>query len=166
MNLWGRKPSLSLEMFKLAVDSAYEHMIITDADGMIQYANSSASRITGYSYDEIIGNNPRLWGGQMDPKFYQAMWKRIKYDQLTFEGEILNKRKNGELYMAWSTISPIFSKWNKLVGFVGMERDITKEKEQIVIKDKLEKLNKFMVGRELKMVELKQKIKKLEAEKK
>ncbi len=114
-----------LSKFKRAVENASSHIIITDPEAKIVYANEAAYRITGYSHEEMIGNNPRLWGGQMGKEFYQKMWQQIKFEKKPFRSEIRNKRKNGELYTAIMTISPILDEKNNLLGFIGLEDDIT-----------------------------------------
>ncbi len=117
------------EVFKLPVKSAFNHIIITDVEGVVIYANSAVERITGYSHDEIIGSTPRLWGQQMTQDFYKKLWHIIKIDKKAFAGEITNKRKNGELYIARAIISPILDNENNLIGFIGTEEDITQKKE-------------------------------------
>lgn len=121
--------SVNSEVFKLAVKSAFNHIIITDIDGTVLYANEAVERITGYSQKEIIGNNPRLWGQQMPPEFYEELWKVIKEDKQTFSGELKNKRENGEVYDAKAIISPIMDENDELIGFIGTEEDITRQKE-------------------------------------
>jgi PAS domain S-box-containing protein len=121
------KMTADLQIMKLAVDSTYNQVIITDIDGRITYANKSTERITGYTGEEIIGNNPRLWGTLMDKVFYQNMWHTIKDLRKPFSAEIRNKRKDGQEYDVVVTISPITDKNNQLVGFVGVEADITVE---------------------------------------
>lgn len=116
------------QVFKLAVQSAFNHIIITDTEGIVLYANSAAERITGYTQKEILGNTPRLWGGLMAQKFYQKMWNEIKEKKKPFEGELKNIRKNGEEYDAKAIISPIMD-GEDLLGFIGTEEDITQEKE-------------------------------------
>lgn len=113
----------------VALDNASDHVIITDPDGIILYVNKAAEKLTGYSQGEMIGNRPSLWGNQMPKEFYEKMWKTIKVDKKDFEGQITNKRKNGEEYVAAATISPVLDKNSNVAFFVGIERDITKEKE-------------------------------------
>jgi two-component system phosphate regulon sensor histidine kinase PhoR len=116
-------------IFQLAVKNAFNHIIITDADGKIVYANSAVERITGYTTEEVIGKTPRLWGGQMSLAFYKKMWHRIKVEQKPFEGEISNVRKNGTPYIAHSIVSPVLDDKGALIGFIGTEEDVTKQKE-------------------------------------
>jgi PAS domain S-box-containing protein len=98
-----------LSKFKLATDSASDHIIITDVDGKILYANKVVEKLTGYSLNEIIGATPRLWGGLMDQEFYKNFWKVIKIDKKPFIGEIKNLRKGGIEYFALATVSPILN---------------------------------------------------------
>ncbi len=118
-----------LQKFKLAVENASDHIIITDANGIILFANKGVEKITGYSLNEVIGKRPSLWGKQMPKEFYENLWKTIKQDKVPFIGEVTNRRKNGELYIAESNISPILNSRGDVVFFVGIERDITKIKE-------------------------------------
>lgn len=126
------KSSVELRKFKEAADSAYDHIIITDPEGIILYANDAVEKITGYKKKEIIGKkagSKDLWGGLMPKEFYKKMWKTIKIDKKSFVGQIENRRKNGQRYFALSTISPVLNSSDKVDFFVGIERDITKEKE-------------------------------------
>ncbi|MDO8668752.1 MAG: ATP-binding protein [Candidatus Buchananbacteria bacterium] len=121
-----------LEKFELAVDSAYDQIVITNPDGLILHANKSIERITGFKLKEVLGRkvgSRELWGGQMGPDFYKKLWKTIKIDKKTFSGELINHRKNGDNYNVLVRISPVLDDKNRVVYFVGIERDITKEKE-------------------------------------
>lgn len=121
-----------LEKFKLAVNEASDHVIITDSEGIILYANKAVEKITGFSNLEVIGKkagNGELWGGLMDKVFYKKLWKTIKIDKKNFTSEVNNKRKNGEKYVVMSTITPIIDEKGGVQFFVGIERDITHEKE-------------------------------------
>ena len=118
-----------LQKFYEAVEGAAEHILITDADGYILYANKAAEDTTGYSLQEMVGQRPSLWGKRMDKSFYEKMWKTIKIDKKSFHDEISNRRKNGESYIADLRISPIVDNHGTVKFFVGIERDITKEKE-------------------------------------
>jgi PAS domain S-box-containing protein len=118
-----------LERYKLALDNASDHIVISDKDGKIVYANKAASKITGYSRDEIIGTTPRLWGGQMPKEFYEKFWYTIKEEKKSFQGEVTNRRKNGEVYDAEIKVAPVLNNQGAVEFFVGIERDITHEKQ-------------------------------------
>jgi len=159
-----------LAKFKLALDSNNSHVIITDADGFIVYANDSVTRLTGYNREEIIGKTPRLWGKQMPGDFYTKFWDTIKNKRQVFRGEVTNRRKSGELYIAEAIVSPIISQDGELLGFVGAELDVTDRKKSEENKqkhtDEVEKLNDLMVDREIKMIEMKKELDKFMVKKK
>jgi PAS domain S-box-containing protein len=118
-----------LKNFKLAFENASDHIIITNPDGAIIYANKASKETTGFYPEELIGKTPRSWGRQMPPEFYQKLWQTIKTKKTIFTEEIANVRKNGEKYIAELHISPILDSENNIKFFVGIERDITKAKE-------------------------------------
>ncbi len=119
-------------VFRTAIECSYNHTVITDIDGIILFANKAAEKTTGYSFQEMRGNTPRMWGHQMKLDFYEKLWNTIKQNKKSFKGEIINKRKNGQIYTALATISPIFHTDGNITGFIGIEEDITgiKETEQ------------------------------------
>lgn len=117
--------TLSLENFRLAAESANDHIVITDADGVILFANAAAAQITGYSVKEIIGATPKLWGGLMPESFYAHLWDTVKVHQQPYAGELTNRRKNGETYTAELHISPVIAKNGQVELFIAVERDIT-----------------------------------------
>lgn len=119
----------TLRRFKLAVDKASDHIIITDDTGKILHANQAVQRITGYKPEEIIGKTPSLWGRQMPAGFYKEFWNRIKKEKKPFTGEINNMRKGGTPYTAEITVTPILNKQGEVVNYLGIERDITEKKE-------------------------------------
>lgn len=122
-------PMRNFEYFKLVAEHASDHIILTDREGVILYANKAAEKITGYTVREIIGSRPSLWGRRMSSEFYRKLWRVIKDEQKTFVGEIENQKKNGETYLARVTITPVVEN-GKAKFFVGVEHDITEEKEK------------------------------------
>ena len=125
-----------LAKFKLAVEGASEHIVISDSNGKILYANPAASKITGYSQSEIIGNTPALWGGNMSKEFYQNMWDVIKNKRQVFVSEVKNRNKSGTVYDAEIHIAPVFDQKKNALYFIAIERDITQEKQLKEIKDR------------------------------
>ncbi|MEI7451942.1 MAG: ATP-binding protein [Candidatus Falkowbacteria bacterium] len=118
-----------LEKFKLAVDNASDHIVITDPEGIVIYANKMVEKITGYSRAEVIGTKAgKLWNMPMSLDFYKKLWDTIKNKKTTFTGELNNRRKNGEVYDATASISPALDKNKNILYFIGIERDITNEK--------------------------------------
>lgn len=121
--------SLADSFFRSAVESAFNHIVITDPDGKIVFANKAVERITGYSQKEIMSQTPRLWGGHEKPEVYKKFWHTIKVEKKVFEGEFHNQRKNGEIYIAHAVVTPILDEKGEILGFIGTEEDVTKAKE-------------------------------------
>lgn len=136
----------SNSIFKDVVDQSANHVVLTDANGIVIYANRSAEELTGFSFDEMKGQTPRLWGGLMDKEVYKSFWKQVKFDGKPFEGEFRNIKKNGEMYDVFATVSPIFDKDKNLIGFMGIEVDITESKR---IKDELKKMTDLMIDKNI-----------------
>jgi PAS domain S-box-containing protein len=121
-----------LEKFRLAVENASDHIVITDSNGILLYSNKGTENITGFSSSEVVGSkcgSKENWGGMMDRDFYRKLWKTIKTEKKSFSGEMQNKRKDGSTYVASVNISPVLNDKKEVLFFVCIERDITKEKE-------------------------------------
>lgn len=135
-------------MMRAIMDSK-SHTIITDANGKIIFANPKAEQSTGYKFSEMCGNTPRLWGGMMSSNFYQTLWKN-KQQIGGFDGELVNRRKDGTLYTVMAHISPITTGKSQVVGYIGTEEDITLVREQQskmeLQNDQLQKMNKAIVN--------------------
>ena len=111
-----------------ALESIGDSVLITGADGLIQYVNPAFERITGYSRAEVLGRNPRLLqSGQHDRAFYRRMWQTLA-DGKTWQGEFVDKRKDGGLYDAEATISQIRDAAGQAIGYVGVQRDVSDRK--------------------------------------
>lgn len=123
------KNSIAPETYRTAVENAPIHIILTDEKGIVTYANQAVTKITGFTPEEIIGQTPSLWGKQMNPDFYQLFWKTISTDKKLFEGRLVNKRKNGERYIAYARVAPVLDSHNNIQGYVGIEQDITQQIE-------------------------------------
>ncbi|MCA9363766.1 PAS domain S-box protein [Candidatus Kaiserbacteria bacterium] len=121
-----------LRKFKLALDQTSDQVMITDIDGKVLYANQGVARLTGYDLSEVLQHtvwNGELWESPMDRAFYTNLWKTIKKKKQTFTGEVTNKRKDGTEYITALTISPVSSGGDDEQYFIGIERDITEEKQ-------------------------------------
>ncbi|MFO8003628.1 EAL domain-containing protein [Thioalkalivibrio sp.] len=108
-----------------AFESAAEGVIITDANARILYVNRAFTTITGYSEDEVLGKNPSLLSsGRQDRAFYEAMWATIEETGL-WQGEIWNRRKNGEVYPGWLTINSVHDENGRVSNYVAVFSDVT-----------------------------------------
>lgn len=114
-----------------AIQSSSHHIVITDINGVVLLANSAAEKITGFKFSEMKGQTPRLWGGLMPTPFYKKLWGS-KLHGFTINGEIVNRRKDGSLYLVMSHIAPIKDKSGKILGFIGTEEDITEDRQREV----------------------------------
>ena len=110
-------------------ESTAEGVMITDTRQRITAVNRAFSEITGYSEAEAIGQSPRLLAsGQHDSAFYAGMWHQLSLDG-HWQGEIWNRRKNGELYPEWLTISAVRNPAATITHFVGVFADISTLKQ-------------------------------------
>ncbi|NNU94278.1 EAL domain-containing protein [Geobacillus sp. NFOSA3] len=108
-----------------------ESIIITDAQNRILFVNPAFEIVTGYSAEEVIGKNPRiLQSGMHDKQFYKKMWNDIKQHGV-WKGEIWNKRKDGELYLEWLTISAVKDRKGNVTNYVAIFSDITEHKRNV-----------------------------------
>ena len=106
----------------------HEGIMITDASRNIIRVNKAFEEITGYSAEEIIGINPRiLKSGRHDDKFYASMWDSINTTG-TWQGEIWDKRKDGEIFPKWLSITATKGRDGKVTNYVSMHTDITERK--------------------------------------
>jgi diguanylate cyclase (GGDEF)-like protein/PAS domain S-box-containing protein len=118
-----------LSLMSLVFKNSKEGIIITDEKSNILEINNSFIYATGYTQDEIVGKNPSvLQSGWHDEEFYRNMWDKIeKYG--FFEGEVTNRRKNGESYLEWLRIYRIKNNSGNVTNYIGIFSDITKQKE-------------------------------------
>lgn len=108
-----------------AIEQAEEAIVMTDAQGIIQFVNPAFERTTGYSRKEAVGQNPRiLKSGEQDKLFYRNLWETILGGR-TWAGRMVNKRKDGTLYTEETTISPVRDASGQIVNYVAVKRDIT-----------------------------------------
>lgn len=111
-----------------ALDAAANAILITDREGTIEWVNPAWTDLTGYSREEAIGNNPRiLKSGEQDETFYANLWNTILAGEV-WQGEVVNRRKDGSLYTEEETITPILDSDGQVTHFIGVKRDISQEK--------------------------------------
>ncbi|MBF0468345.1 MAG: PAS domain S-box protein [Desulfamplus sp.] len=116
---------LQLRILKQAVEKSPVSIIVTDQNGNISYVNPYFTALTGYTYEEILGKNPRiLKGDKQSSEFYESLWKAISSGKI-WNGELCNIKKNGEEFWEHAIITPISSIGDKIDHYVAVKSDIT-----------------------------------------
>ncbi len=123
-----------------AIEQANESVVITNQVGVVEYVNPAFTRTSGYSGEEIMGRNPRLLkSGKHDTRFYRNLWDTISGGRV-WQGRLINRRKNGELYTEMATISPVRDVTGKITHYVAVKRDIS---HQVELETKLRQAQKM-----------------------
>jgi PAS domain S-box-containing protein len=138
-----------LTLLKTAVEQAAELIALTDRYGTIQYVNPAFEKITGYTREELIGENPRiLKSGRQDDMFYKEMWNTISRGQ-RWHGFFINRKKDGSFYTEEATIIPVKHIDGRIKNFVTVKRDMTEESRlegQLIQSQKMEAIGTLAGG--------------------
>ncbi len=117
-----------LRKLSQAVEQSPNAILITDTAGAIEYVNEAFCRISGYAVDELLGQNPRLLqSGFTPPEVYEAMWTALSQGG-SWNGELINRRKNGEVFIEYQSFSPIRQADGRVTHFLAIKEDITEKK--------------------------------------
>ena len=117
-----------LKKLSTAVEQSPASVVITDLEGNIEYVNPKFCEVTGYSEQEAMGQNPRiLKSDESPPEIYQELWKALAAGR-DWRGELLNKKKNGEVFWESALISPIKSADGSITHYLAVKEDITDRK--------------------------------------
>lgn len=138
------------EMSKLSktITQSPVSIIITNTLGRIEYVNPKFTEVTGYTFEEVLGKNPNiLKSGNQNDEFYRNLWDTILAGK-DWDGEFLNKKKNGDLYWENAKISPIINDEGAIINFVAIKEDITEKKR--ILKELIEAKDKAEEGDKLK----------------
>ena len=132
-----------------AIEQAAESAFITDQNGIIQYVNPAFERLTGYTPKDAIGQHLSiLRSGKHNASFYEKIWNTLAHGN-AWRGRIINRKKNGNLYEADATISPVLDRSGKITNFVSIKRDITHEikfEKRLIQTQKMESLGTLVSG--------------------
>ena len=121
--------AIRLRTLSRAVEQNPASVVITDLAGAVEYVNPGFVSTTGYSLEEVIGQNPRILKSNFHPpEFYVEMWQTLLGGEV-WRGEICNKKKNGELYWEDCTIAPVVDADGRTTHFVAVKMDITARKQ-------------------------------------
>lgn len=122
---------------------------ITDVNGRLIYVNPAFERASGFSKEELIGQNPNVFGsGKHSPAFWKRVWDTISAGKV-WMGEVENMRRNGDPFITHLLISPIVDAKGKVVGYFGVHRDITEQRaleQQLIQAQKMESIGMLAAG--------------------
>jgi len=132
-----------------AVEQAVEGILITDAQGTIQYVNPAVEAMTGYRREELIGQTPRIFkSGKHDDEFYRELWQTLTRGQV-WRGFLFNRRKDGVIYQEEAMISAIRDPAGRVTSYVAAKRDVTREialEIQLLQAQKMEAIGRLAGG--------------------
>jgi len=119
----------NLRLYATLFNSAAEGMVITDPNARVLVANPAFTSITGYNFEEIRSRSPSLLSsGRHSKSFYNEMWKNLG-QRGKWQGEIWNRRKNGEMFPEWLSISAVHNSEGNVTHYIGVFSDITERKK-------------------------------------
>ncbi len=133
---------IEMEITRLvkAINETDNWVIITDEDGIIEYANTTVKEVTGYSQEELIGNDPSLFkSGKQKDDFYKDLWETVEAGEV-FNDILINKKKNEELFFSEQTITPIKNENGEIINYISVGKDITQNEK---MKEKIEYLSNY-----------------------
>ncbi len=141
----------TIHVLTAAITQTADHILITDKEGIIQYVNPAFEKTTGFLKQEVFGKTPSiLKSGLHGEEYYKALWSTILSGEV-FRATTINKKKDGFLYYADQTITPIKNENNQITHFVSVWKDIT---ERIEYEEKLKKLNEHIVFEKYKLEQI------------
>lgn len=129
-----KKNEDSLRKLSQAVEQSPVSIVITDTEGDIEFINPQFTRLTGYSAEEVLGKNPRiLKTGKNPPDVYTQLWRAVSNGKV-WEGELWNRKKNGDQFIEHAIISPILNQKGVITHYMAIKEDITarKQSEEII----------------------------------
>ncbi len=117
-----------LQLQASALMASANGIVITDEHGTIEWINPAVTKLTGYASEEVIGKRPSiLKSGHHPPEFYATMWSTIRAGNV-WEGELINKRKDGGLYTEFMTVAPVRDQAGEIAHFVAIKEDVTEHR--------------------------------------
>ena len=128
----------TIRTLSVAVEQSPVSIVITDADGKIEYVNKKFCQITGYPQSEVIGENPRiLKSGKISQETFEQLWTTILSNK-EWHGEFCNKKRSGELYWESAFISPVVDDEGRTTNFIAVKEDITDRKALEQLKEEID----------------------------
>lgn len=120
-----KRSEAEMAKLSLAIEQTADMVVITDADGVIEYVNCGFENTTGYQRDQAIGNRPSiLKSGLQKPSFYKTLWQQLK-NGMVYQDIFINRKKNGDLYYEEKTITPLRNTRGDITHYISTGKDIT-----------------------------------------
>ena len=147
--LESKRTEESLMKLSQAVEQSPVTILITDRHGNIEFVNPKFMQLTGYSAEEVLGKNPRILKSDItDPDVYRDLWQTVSSGQV-WEGQILNRKKNGDSFVEHATISPIRNREGIITHYLAIKEDITERRQleaQLFQSQKMESIGRLAGG--------------------
>jgi PAS domain S-box-containing protein len=124
-----RAHQAELRLLHSAIGQTPDAILITDPAGTILYANPAAEAVSGFTREELVGQNPRIFkSAEHEDGFYRTMWETVKQGEV-WRGRIVNRRKDGRPWTAELVLGPVRDESGNLVNYLAASRDVTHERE-------------------------------------
>lgn len=124
-----RRSQAQMQKFSLAIEQNPASIVITDLEGRIEYVNSRLTELTGYTFKECQGQTPRIFKSDQTPAtVHQELWRTIRQGG-TWRGELVNRKKNGELHTELVVVTPVRDSEDRMSHFVAVKEDVTWRKQ-------------------------------------
>jgi PAS domain S-box-containing protein len=122
-------PNISFQLLYTAVDQSPVSVVVTDRNGSIEYVNAAFCKLSGYTFEEALGNNPRMLKTDFhDDAYYQTMWDELSKGN-SWSGLFKNRKKSGEMYWEHTHIHPVKDMDDQITHYLSIKRDVTEEIE-------------------------------------
>lgn len=157
VRMWGaiqniaerKQAEAQMQLQSSALEASANAIVITNAKGVIEWANAAFTTFTGYSVAEAIGKTPRMLNsGKHEQAFYRALWETVLAGEV-WHGELINRRKDGTFYTEDMTITPMKDNFGTVKHFIAVKQDITERKrmeENLLRTERMESIGRLAAG--------------------
>ena len=140
------RADLVMRRLAAAINQTADMVVITDSHGAIEFVNPAFEQVTGYSSDEVVGQNPSfLNSGVQGPAFYAAMWATLASGS-PFIGELTNRRNDGSLFQEEAVFSAVRDEAGVITSYVGVSRDVTRERALAATQERVARERALIAG--------------------
>src|SRR5690554_3323124 len=133
-------PNITFDLLHKAIEQSPTSIVVTDKEGTIQYVNSHFTKLSGYSYEEAVGQNPRILKTDFHTSdYYSEMWIALSQGK-SWSGLFKNQKKSGDFYWERAHINPVLDENGEITHYIAVKRDVTAEIENKINSDRRERL--------------------------